>query len=123
MTGHPLSFPCRIKRREDGSFFIRFPDLPEAMVDHVDESDLHRAAAKCLISVLFWRVTNEVDIPMPSRRLDGQQMIELGGARALSRAIADGRRKTSLNDIDAAAPVAVDAQSREDYSGPSAVAL
>ena len=104
MTGHPLSFPCRFKQREDGSFFIRFPDLPEAMVDRVDEADLHRAAAACLASVLFWRVTNEIDVPMPSRLRPGQHMIELTGARALSRAIAEGRGRSWLNDADAAAP-------------------
>ena len=107
MTGHPLSFPCRFKQREDGSFFIRFPDLPEAMVDRVDEAELHRAAAACLASVLFWRITNEIDIPMPSRVRAGQAMIELTGARALSRAISQGRGRSSLNDAEAAPPIEI----------------
>jgi hypothetical protein len=73
----------------------------------VDEADLHRAAVACLESVLFWRITNEIDIPMPSRLRAGQDMIELTGARALSRAISDGRGRSSLNDAEAAPPIEI----------------
>ena len=90
MTENRFSYPCRFKQREDGTYFIRFPDLPEAIVDSVEESDLSRAASKCLASVLYWRITNEVEIPLPSRPRDGQLLIELNIAQALSDAIAKG---------------------------------
>ncbi len=65
------------------------------------------AAVACLASVLFWRITNEIDIPMPSRVRAGQDMIELTGARALSRAISQGRGRSSLNDAEAAPPIEI----------------
>ena len=64
----------------------------------VDEADLHRSASKCLASVLFWRVTNEIEIPLPSQPRPGQHLIELGGAQVLSEAIARGR--LPLSDMD-----------------------
>ena len=102
MTENRFSFPCRFNKREDGSYFIRFPDLPEAIVDLVNEVDLHRSASNCLASVLYWRITNEIGIPLPSRPRPGQHLIELGGARALSEAIARGRLPSAdLNLVDA----------------------
>ncbi len=99
VTGHPFSYPCRFKKRDDGSYFIRFPDLPEAMVDLVEEADLYRSASECLASVLFWRITNEIEIPLPSRPRPGQHLIELGRVQALSEAIARGRRALVIADV------------------------
>ena len=119
MKGDPFSYPCRFKRREDGSYFIRFPDLPEAMVDRVEESDLHRSAAKCLASVLYWRITNEIELPLPSPPRAGQRMIELGLARALGEAIAQGRRRLSEDDRLAASPARSEAPSGDEVSRPA----
>ncbi len=102
VTENRFSYPCRFKKREDGSYFIRFPDLPEAIVDLVDEADLHRSASKCLASVLYWRITNEIDIPLPSQPRPGQHLIELDRVQALSEAIARGRLPSAdLDFIDA----------------------
>ena len=68
----------------------------------VDEVDLHRSASKCLASVLYWRITNEIEIPLPSQPRPGQHLIELNGAKALSEAIARGRLPfADLDLIDA----------------------
>lgn len=99
MSGYRFSYPCRFKKRDDGSYFIRFPDLPEAMVDLVEEADLHGSASRCLASVLYWRITNEIEIPLPSRLRPGQHLIELGRVRALAEAIARGRPPSSKSDV------------------------
>ncbi len=109
VTVNRFSYPCRFKKREGGSYFIRFPDLPEAMVDLVEEVDLHRSASKCLASVLFWRATNEIEIPLPSRPRPGQRLIELGRAQALSEAIARGRLPSTDTDLIDAPPDRIDA--------------
>ena len=100
VTVHRFSYPCRFKKREDGSYFIRFPDLPEAIVDLVEETDLHRSAHKCLASVRYWRITNEIEVPSPSPPRDGQPVIELSLVQALSDTIARGR--SALSDTDGA---------------------
>ena len=110
VTGHRFSFPCRFKQRDDGSYFIRFPDLPEAMVDRVEQADLYRSASRCLASVLYWRVTNEIELPNPSRPRPGQHMIELGRVRALSEAIASGRPPSSNADVVVAPTGAVESR-------------
>ncbi len=99
VTDNRFSYPCRFKKREDGSYFIRFPDLPEAIVDLVDEADLHRSASKCLASFLYWRITNEIEIPLPSQPRPGQHLIELNGAKALSEAIARGRLPSAVMEL------------------------
>ncbi len=104
-----FSYPCRFKKRDDGSYFIRFPDLPEAMVDLVEEADLHRSASKCLASVLYWRITNEIEIPPPSRPRPGQHLIELRRAQAFSEAIARWRLPSSDADLIDAPPDRIDA--------------
>jgi hypothetical protein len=72
--------------------------LPEAIVDLVEETDLHRSAHKCLASVRYWRITNEIEVPSPPR--DGQPVIELSLVQALSDTIARGR--SALSDTDGA---------------------
>lgn len=114
MTGRSLTYPCRFKKREDGSYFIRFPDLPEAMADGIDEADAHRSAEKCLASALFWRITNEVDIPPPSPPRRDQHLIAPGRAQALSDTIARGRRGLPALEGEDALAVLDRAASRQD---------
>ena len=123
MTEHRFSYPCRFKKREDGSYFIRFPDLPEAMVDLVKQVDLHRSASKCLASVLFWRITNEIEIPLPSPPRPGQHLIELGRTQALSEAIAHGRLPPSDMDFVDAPPDRIDAPIGRGNSRPTSTTL
>ncbi len=68
------------------------------MVDSVDEVGAQRAAEECLASVLYWRITNEIDIPPPSRLRPDQQLISLGRAQALSDAIAQTRPLLTVPD-------------------------
>jgi hypothetical protein len=68
------------------------------MVDSVDEAGAHRAAEECLASVLYWRITNQIDIPPPSRLRPDQRLISLGRAQALSDAIGQTRRLLPVPD-------------------------
>ena len=121
VTENRFAYPCRFKKRDDGSYFIRFPDLPEAMVDLVEEADLHRSASKCLASVLYWRITNEIEIPPPSRPRPGQHLIELHRAQALSEAIARGRLPLSDMEFIDAPPDRIDAPIGLGDSRPTAM--
>lgn len=69
-----LSYPARLKRDEDGRWFVQFVDLPEAYTDGAVVAEAMKEAADCLASVLSMRITGKEDIPLPSRPKRGQAM-------------------------------------------------
>ena len=71
----PYSYPARLERDEDGRYVVRFPDLPEALTDGVDEKEALVEAADCLSEALASRIVDGEQIPSPSSLDRGQYLI------------------------------------------------
>lgn len=70
------TYPAIILREENGrGFFVRFPDLPEALTGGDDMEDSLAQAADCLAEALAGRIRRGDPIPAPSRLKRGQHPI------------------------------------------------
>ena len=72
-----LSYPAHFEPAEEGGFVVTFPDIPEAITQGEDEADALRHAADVLESALDYYIESGRQIPAPSRRRRGQQLVEL----------------------------------------------
>ncbi len=59
-------YPYILDAEIEGGFFVRFPDLPEALTGGRDREDALAMAKDCLISALSLYVRNGEDVPAPS---------------------------------------------------------
>ncbi|HEY8021936.1 MAG TPA: type II toxin-antitoxin system HicB family antitoxin [Thermoanaerobaculia bacterium] len=60
---------------DDGGFVVRFPDLPEAITQGEDELDALEEATDALDEALAGRIRRGDEIPRPSERRRGQQVV------------------------------------------------
>jgi predicted RNase H-like HicB family nuclease len=94
---------CRptLERDEDGRYVVRFPDLPEALTDGMDEKEALVEAADCLSEALASRIVDGEAIPSPSRLDRGQYLISPDPIIALKAALytADHRRRRARNQV------------------------
>lgn len=63
---HPLTYPVRLDRGEEGDVVITFPDLPEANTYGATEAEAMASAPDCLRVALAGRVRDGQPIPDPS---------------------------------------------------------
>jgi len=55
-----------LQRQPDGSFLVRFPDLPEALTDGATKAEALAEAADCLSEALAGRIRRGEPVPAPS---------------------------------------------------------
>lgn len=67
------TYPASLVQEKNGKgFFVRFPDLPEALTGGDDREDSLAQAADCLAEALAGRIRRADSIPAPSRLKRGQ---------------------------------------------------
>jgi len=70
------TYPASFLREENGKgFYVRFPDVPEALTGGDDLDDTLAQAADCLAEAIAGRIRRGDDIPAPSRSKRGQRLI------------------------------------------------
>ena len=70
------TYPASFLREENGrGFYVRFPDVPEALTGGDDLDDALVQAADCLAEAIAGRIRRGDDIPAPSRPKRGQRLI------------------------------------------------
>ena len=61
-----LAWPVDLQRQEDGTIFVSFPDIPEALTEGTTKADTLTQARDCLIAALGGYVGERRPIPHPS---------------------------------------------------------
>lgn len=59
-------YPCILEPEDDGGFFVRFPDVPEALTGGETRAEALAMAEDCLSTALGSYVQNHERVPMPS---------------------------------------------------------
>ena len=95
-----MAWPVELARQEDGSIFVSFSDIPEALTEGENESQTLAQARDCLIAALGGYIGARRDIPKPSAAR-GRPMIALPALAAAKIALynamrADGMGNTAL---------------------------
>ncbi|CAK0739211.1 antitoxin HicB [Gammaproteobacteria bacterium] len=71
-----LAYPVELEPDDNGTILVTFPDIPEAVTFGEDEEDALGHALDCLDTVLWARIKDREDIPLPSP-LDGRRGVFL----------------------------------------------
>ena len=93
-------YPCILKAEYRGGFFVRFPDLPEALTGGSDREDALAMAKDCLVAGLSLYVRNGEDIPVRSPIQDSQVPISVPPVIAVKLDLYDAIRKQCLSESD-----------------------
>jgi antitoxin HicB len=98
----PYSYPATMQREEDGRYLVRFPDLPEALTDGVDEAEALAEAADCLSEALASRIVDGEVVPLPTPLEEGQCLISPDPTVALKAALYTTLRRRGMTVADLA---------------------
>jgi antitoxin HicB len=91
-----------LERDEGGRYVVRFPDLPEALTDGVDEKEALVEAPDCLSEALASRIVDGEEIPSPSSLGRGQYLISPDPIIALKAALHTALESRGLTIADLA---------------------
>ena len=70
------TYPASLIREENGKgFYVRFPDVPEALTGGDDLDDTLAQVADCLAEAIAGRIRRGDNIPEPSTSKRGQRLI------------------------------------------------
>ena len=71
------SYPVNLELQDNGSVFISFPDVPEALTEADSVAEALSEALDGLIAALGGYVDDRRQLPKPSRKKRGQRMVTL----------------------------------------------
>src|SRR5208282_2311639 len=102
------SFPAELQRQPDGSFLVRFPDLPEALTDGATEAEALAEAADCLSEALAGRIRRGEPVPAPVAVAGDTRRVAPDATIALKAALYTGLRKKRMAVADLAHDLHID---------------
>jgi antitoxin HicB len=103
-----FSFPASLQRQPDGSFLVRFPELPEALTDGATEAEALAEAADCLSEALAGRIRRGEPIPAPSPVAANMHPVAPDATIALKTALYSVLRDRGMTGADLARDLRID---------------
>lgn len=101
-------YPAKLEPQADGSFLVRFPDLPEALTDGADYGEALAQASDCLSEALAGRINRNEDLPPPSPVRRGAHPVAPEPTMALKAALYGALRARGLTISELARRLDVD---------------
>jgi antitoxin HicB len=102
------SFPAELQRQPDGSFLVRFPDLPEAVTDGTTQTEALAEAADCLSEALAGRIRRGEPIPAASPVAGDMHSVEPDASITLKTALYSVLRDRRMTAADLARDLGID---------------
>jgi antitoxin HicB len=102
------SFPAELERQSDGSFLVRFPDLPEALTDGATKAEALAEAADCLSEALAGRIRRGEPVPAASPVARGMHEVEPDASIALKTVLYTVLRERQITAADLARNLDID---------------
>jgi len=96
------SYPAEIEKQEDGSFLVRFPDVPEALTEGQTMEDALCEGRDALTAALAGYVHVRRDIPHPSVPHGKQVLVHLSPLIASKLALFENMRRNHIRNVDLA---------------------
>lgn len=72
-----MDYAARFTPAEDGGFVVTFRDIPEAITQGDDEAEALAMAKDALLTAMDFYFDDKRPVPLPSRREDGERLIDL----------------------------------------------
>ena len=70
-----IRYPATVEAQKDGSFLVRFVDLPDTFTEGRTEEEALFNAAEILSAMLAWRLDESKDVPTPSQKVRGAHYV------------------------------------------------
>ena len=102
------SFPAELQRQPDGSYLVRFPDLPEALTDGATEAEALVEAIDCLSEALAGRIRRGEPVPAPSPVAGDMHWVAPDATISLKAALYSGLQKKRMAVADLAHDLHID---------------
>jgi len=101
-----MAWPVEVVRLGEGSYFVSFSDIPEALTEGATETEALAQAGDCLIAALGGYIGARRDIPRPSAAR-GRPMIALPALVAAKIALYSAMRTDGVGNTALAARLSV----------------
>ena len=75
-----IRYPTTIDEQPDGSFLVTFVDLPDTFTEGKSREEALFNASEVLSAMLAWRLDNGLEVPAPSRDLEGVYVVAPGAS-------------------------------------------
>ena len=82
-----FQYPATLTSQKEGGFCVRFTDLPEAISSGADRQDALLQAADCLEEAIAGRITDGLNIPLPSSPRRNQVLVAVPAPTAAKAAL------------------------------------
>lgn len=96
-------YPCILEPQDDGGFFVRFPDVPEALTGGATRAEALATAEDCLATALGSYVQNHERVPMPSPLGEGAVPVTVPAVVAAKLDLYAAMRRQCLSKQELAA--------------------
>ncbi len=70
-----IRYPATVEAQKDGSFLVKFVDLPDTFTEGQTEEEALFNAAEVLSAMLAWRLDESKDVPTPSHKVRGAHYV------------------------------------------------
>ena len=102
------SYPVILTTDENETVIAKFPDVPEAITVGADETNALEWAQDALVVALTGYIEERRDIPPPSKRKRGQELVHLPAQVAMKLAIYQGMRDQGITQATVGECIGVD---------------
>ena len=92
-----LAWPVELKRQDNGSILVSFPDIPEALTEGETKAEAQAQAQDCLIAALGGYIGARRTIPRPSQAR-GRVMVALPALAAAKVALYGAMRTKGVGN-------------------------
>ena len=103
-----IAYAAKFEADQDGRILVTFRDLPEAATDGADMDEARREAADLLDSALMFRMKYREDIPAPSRKHPGEEIVAPDSAVALKIALYISMRQHGITAAELTRRLGID---------------
>lgn len=103
-----IAYPAKFEADEGGRVLVTFRDLPEAATDGADLAGARREAVDLLESALMFRMKYREDVPAPSRKRAGEELVAPDAAVAMKVALYIAMRERGVTAAELSRRLGVD---------------
>jgi len=94
------TYPLRLRRDDNGTVLVTFPDFPEAQTFGDDEAEALARAVDAVETAIISRMSDRERIPVPSRPKRGQRTVALPALAAAKVALYEAMRRQGVTKAE-----------------------
>ena len=94
-----IRYPATVESQKDGSYLVRFLDLPDTFTEGQSLDAALFKAAEALSAMLAWRLNEAKDVPAPTQKAKGAQYIAPDAKTQAAMLLRLARGERTLSDL------------------------